>query len=163
MVHRKNNVSLNQWKLVYDKQMLKNYRQYEIHQRLKNLAVYFSLLRELHEQNYFIIEMQIITCFDHICCIQNTEKSIYNEYTKYIGNINFHRAVDRLYMCYLLQLHLCLLMFLNLALISYNDKLFMICITIITSFNIDLFDCNTRLLRMVRLSIHVWAAAIFLF
>ena len=45
---------------------------------------------------YFIIEIQIITEFDHFCGIQNTEKFKYNELTKYIGNINFHRAVDRL-------------------------------------------------------------------
>ena len=45
---------------------------------------------------YFLIEMQIITGLDQICCIQNTEKYKYNEYTKYIENINFHRAVDRL-------------------------------------------------------------------
>ena len=28
---------------------------------------------------YFVIEIQIITGFDHICRIQNTEKSKYNE------------------------------------------------------------------------------------
>ena len=40
-------------------------------------------------QSYFVIEMQIITGFDHICWIQNTEKSKYNEYTKCIWNIKF--------------------------------------------------------------------------
>ena len=38
---------------------------------------------------YFLVEMQIITGFDHICGIQNTEKYKYYEFTKYIGNINF--------------------------------------------------------------------------
>ena len=48
--------------------------------------------------------MQIITGFDHISGIQYTEKYKYNEFTKYIGNINFHGAVDKL----------CLLVFLSL-------------------------------------------------
>ena len=39
---------------------------------------------------YFVIEIQIITGFDDICCIQNTEKAKYNEYTKYAAS---HRNV----------------------------------------------------------------------
>ena len=53
-------------------------------------------------QNYIVIGIQIITGFDHICCIKNTKKSKYNENTKYIGNIHFHKAV-----CYLLHQFIC--------------------------------------------------------
>ena len=42
---------------------------------------------------YFVIEIQIVTGFDHICCIRNPEKYKYYEFTKYIGNINSHRVV----------------------------------------------------------------------
>ena len=37
-----------------------------------------------------------MTGFDHICCIKKTEKSKYNEYTKYTGTVNVDRAVGRL-------------------------------------------------------------------
>ena len=43
---------------------------------------------------YFLIEIQIIICFDHICGIHNTETYKYYESTKYIRNTIFHKAVD---------------------------------------------------------------------
>ena len=45
-------------------------------------------------KKYFLIEVQIIPGFDRICGIQNTDKDKYNEFTKCMGNLNFHRPLD---------------------------------------------------------------------
>ena len=56
---------------------------------------------------YFLIEMQIITGFDHICCtVSKIQKNFkYNDFMIYIGNIYFHRAVDRL--CVIFRSFIC--------------------------------------------------------
>ena len=66
----------------------------------------------------FRIEIQIITGSDHTFCIQNTEKS------KYIGNLYFHRADDRL--CYLLQLN---------TPVYENELIFRKCVNSLKMFN----------------------------